>query len=345
MNITFFAIAITVLLGFAGYATDTGMIWVTRARLQNSVDAGVLAAAQELPDSSGAGVVACEFATVKNAVRGMTGKTGSCSGKADVTFEDANTKIKVIAFRTVDPIFGRILAFPSVSVSAQATAKIGSLGSACIFPFFIAMPEVTGKAPFVDPVIFTDDSATTAGGAMRVNNGSNGTGADAVKAAVVTDDQCTDSIVREVNGTVPSGKPGDLNQFVGPPGTAEIDPLAQQAASSCPGDFTSYRTEVSPGQYAWTPGFVPADCPRIVLMPVAQNRSYGSSDTITIDGFVPFYIARVCAPSSGSSCTDPVIGAMDKGDFWGYIVRLDLTSDTYTTYDPKFGTKVVALDG
>ena len=330
--IIFVVLCMTVLIGFAGLGADTGMVWISRARLQNSVDAAVLAAAQELPASdattkAGATSVACNFATVHDAVPGMFGKlaTPTCSGKADVTFPDSTT-VRVTAYRTVQPIFGQVLGFASVEVSAQATAKVGSLGASCIFPFYITKSQLTASPTFFAPIKFTN--ANTAGGAIDVGGGANGV-RDAMSATA-----CASSPPASFEGTVGqtvTTKPGALDQF-----KDGWDTIATAAAtSSCPDKHVStYLTQDAAGRYELLPTITRTNCPRLIVIPVLDGGK--------IAGFIPFYFALKC---DENTCDDPDVGAMTRNDFWGYYVRLDLTSLKYSDYQPEFGTQIVSLSG
>lgn len=334
------AICLTVLIGFAGLSTDTGMIWITRAQLQNSVDAAALAAAQELPASdpastTGATGVACEYATVKNAVPGMFGKITTCSDEADVTFSEGGSAVEVKAYRSVQPIFGQILGFPSVEVSAQATARIGSLAGACVFPFFVTKSQITDNPAFFAPAKFTNDN--DAGGAIDV-----GGGADGVRDAMAPS-ACSAVPPKSFAGAVGDlvdTKNGALDQFK----FGWDDITAAAAASACPNKHLStYLTEPEPGQYELSPMITLSSCPRLVIIPVLENGDYSSGNASgEIVGFIPFYFALKC---NSSTCADPDVGALTRNDFWGYYVRLDLTSLSYSEYDPDYGTKIVSLAG
>jgi hypothetical protein len=235
--IIFVALAIAVLIGFVGVSTDTGMIWITRARLQNSVDAAALAAAQELPAPDAAAEVAprdvaCEYATEHNAVAGMFGETSTCSDKADVTFpeEEGGNAIRVRAYRTVQPIFGRVLGFEETVVWAQATARVGSLGVSCLFPFFITENVITDNPEFYAPVTFTNANfnrdGDDDGGTIDVGHGANGV-RDAMLNTTCTDDAT--SFVGTV-GDDADTKPGAFDQF-----KAAWDEITERAATSaCP---------------------------------------------------------------------------------------------------------------
>lgn len=336
MNIAFFAVALTVLIGFAGLATDSGLVWIYRAELQHSVDAGALAAAQDLPAADVAEPVACDFATVRNAVPEMNGTTATCSGLADVAFPELDdTAVRVTAYRTVQPIFGQILGFPSVDVSASATARIGSLSSTCLFPFFISK-ETFDDTTLFNQIIFSDTTST--GDAIDVASGSGPNGVRGAMEPGACDADPPKSVVGEVDQGIET-KPGDLTQFR--QGWDSIADSAIGPSSSCPNvDVSSYLTLNAAGEQELVPGVTPATCPRLIIIPVVQMTA---SKAGTIVGFVPFYFSRNCNPDNGSTCDDANVGPLEKGDFWGYIVRLELVGLDYTNYQPEFGTKIVAL--
>jgi len=334
--IPFLAVALTIMIGFAGLAADTGMIWVTRANLQNSVDAAVLAAASELPapdplTKDAIRTVACEYSAQRNPVRDMFGTTGDCSGKSDVTFPDSTT-IRVKAYRTVQPVFGQVLGAPAVDVSAEASAKIGSLGSACLFPVFLTTAQITNTTAFFVPVKFVDASA-----AINV-----GSGSSAVRAAM-RDSTCGDAGATSFSGVTGDPVPiktGSATQFQD--GWQDIKTAATQPGSTCPSpEITAYTSLDAAGRVELSPTVTVENCSRLVIVPVL-NAASGSSGTI--QGFIPFYFADICTNSAG--CSVPgITGLVENHKAWGYYVRMDVTSPTYTDYDPKFGTKVVVLSG
>jgi hypothetical protein len=341
--IIFVALAIAVLIGFAGVSTDTGMIWITRARLQNSVDAAALAAAQELPAPDMAGEVAprdiaCEYATEHNAVTGMFGETSTCSDKADVTFEDGGSSIRVKAYRTVQPIFGQVLGFEETVVWAQAKATVGSLGASCLFPFFITEQVLADNPDFYAPVAFRKDNFDTDGnddgGTINVGGGANGV-RDAMLETTCTGEDAT-TLVGTV-GDVVDTKPGDFAQF-----KAAWDTIAGRATTSaCPDpDVSTYLTLID-GEYVLDPAITLATCPRIAIIPVLENGDYGHGNSSgELVGFIPFYFAEKC---NSNTCANTPAGPLTKWDFWGYFVRLDATGLGWTEFDPTFGITIVAL--
>jgi hypothetical protein len=343
--IIFVTIAIAVLIGFAGLSTDGGMLWITRAHLQSSVDAAALAAAQELPATdaaakTGVTVIACEYATEKNAVTGMYGllDPATCSGEADVTFLEGGNAIRVKAYRDVEPIFGQILGFQTVEIWAQATARVGSLGSACLFPFFITEQVLAANDDFYAPVAFTNANFSKAGnddgGTIDV-----GGGADGVRDAMldptcnVPDATTIEGVVGDVVGT----KPGAFDQF-----KAAWNTITSEAATSaCPNkDVSTYLIEVD-GELELDPAITLETCPRAVIIPVLKDGDYsGGNSTGEIVGFIPFYFAEKC---DSNNCFATPAGNLTRNDFWGYFIRLDATGLGYIAYDPDFGTKIVAL--
>jgi hypothetical protein len=329
----FFAVAMTVLIGFAGLATDSGLVWITQAQLQHSVDAAALAAAQDLPESDVAEPVACDFATVRNAVPEMTGATGTtCAGLADVSFLEQDTAVRVTAYRTVQPIFGQVLNFDSIEVSAQATARIGSLGSTCLFPLFVTTDQLTAGTEFYVPIAFAPANT-----AVDV-----GSGSQAVREAM-EELECEGGSPTSFDGAIGQDvpvKPGSATQFKG--GWEAIAEQATSAESACPStDIVTYTIVDAGGDTKLDPSLTTENCPRLILIPILPPGDYGGNSSGVIQGFIPFYFAEYCDTSGG--CPMPNGGTVERHKAWGYYVRMDVTSLTFFDYQPDYGTKVVAL--
>jgi hypothetical protein len=333
--IIFIAICMTVLIGFTGLATDTGMIWITRSRLQNSVDAGALAAAQELPSNSSAQVVACEYATVLNAVPGMTG--ADCGGKADIVFPEADfTEITVTAHRTVQPFFGQIVGFDPVEVSAQATARIGSLGSTCLFPLFLTTDQINpDDTEFFVPVKFSEANT-----AVDVGNGSQAV-EDAMEDQVCEGDGGSPTSISGGIGSEVDIKTGSATQFEA--GWEAIRDKALLPSSACPNpNISTYTTVNASGQTELLPSITIENCPRLIVVPVLPPGNYNGNATGVIQAFVPFYFSNVCEDNNGCTVTG-IATEVENHKAWGYFVHLDLTSLSYSDYQPELGTKIVSL--
>lgn len=340
-----------VLIGFVAIATDTGFIWMNRRTLQNAADAGALAGVQALPeDTTTALSTACDYATSKNAVPSMVGNTGSCGGKADVTFSNGNTKIKVTTYKTINPVFGIALGFASVKIGASATAVVGSIATGCPFPLFQTPEMMPGGTP--SNIQFYTLTAMHLAGYNNQNGNfltvDVGSGAKAVQDAMTNNDCGTPM------GLTMSTEPGNMNGPVGkgfgwrlncatganPPGGT---PSCPSGASACPSaDITPYLVQDPSGLYELSSSITRANCTRLVMIPIFPGpfSQYNGKTTVNILGFAIYYISGYCA---SSSCTVPGIsGTLRNNEAWGYYVRMAAQSDTYIDYN-GLGTKVFAL--
>jgi Flp pilus assembly protein TadG len=342
-----------VLIGFAALATDTGFIWMNRRSLQNSVDAAALAGVQHLPNETTDAIAkGCEYATVKNAVSGMVGKLGTCSSKTDIEIKQtyvANDTIVATAYKTINPIFGLAVGFASVEINATATAIVGSLGSSCPFPIFQTPEMLPGGGP-TSMSFYTLTAMHVAGSDNQQGNFLTvdvGNGANAVLDAMVNGGCGTP--IGPTAGTEPGGKIGKVvdgfqwrincaNGGAPPGGT----PACPAGPSACPSsDISPYLIATPGGQIELSPSVTRQNCTRLVLIPIFPGpfTNYNGKTTVTIQGFAIYYIAGVCG---SATCTHPTLGALKKGDSWGYYVRMATQADQYTAYN-GFGTKVFAL--
>ncbi len=346
------AVAFAVLMGFTAITVDASMVWLNRRVLQNSVDAAALAAAQELPGSpSGARAVGCDYATSKNDVSGMFGKTGSCSGLADVVVGNdsiSNDLVTVTAYKNVTPVFGQLLGMQSKEVSATAQAVVGSAFESCPFPIFMT-EDILPPGTYPDKVAFNGlVKIDFKGDALDVGSGANG-----VEEGMYGNN-CNSAV--EI-GEVVQNKPGEMT---GPllrgfewriycaggnaskPNNSPACPTGMPGASTCPNaNMTNYL--VTSNGTSQLPGTINrATCPRLVIVPVLDGTTAdydrGKSSGHVL-GFAYFYIGGVC---SSVTCNNTPVGSLQKGDSWGYYVKAAFISDLYTDYD-GYGTKVVAL--
>lgn len=124
--ISFVAI-LSILCGIVALVTDVGILYVNRIQLQKSLDAAVMAGAQELPvDSSGAIAVAQQYAA-------MNGKT---EDNVNVEVINGNNTIRANGTRMVNLMFAKIFGQNFSNVNAKARANIGIIvGYTGIVPF------------------------------------------------------------------------------------------------------------------------------------------------------------------------------------------------------------------
>jgi hypothetical protein len=369
------SLMIMVLIGFVALATDTGMIWMNRRSLQNSVDAAALAGVQHLPEeATTATAKGCEYATVKNAVSSMFGKLSMCSDLADVEIKTTyypNDTITVTAYKTINPIFGIAVGFGSVEAMASATAIVGSVGSACGVPLFqtvdlLEAGGVWGSSGVVlnkATIMKTSDSASGNFLGLQVDGSSS---ASDLRNALGNGARCTGENVPEYSGDATTN-PGNMD------GPIDQGMATRQAGWTAQGNCLSpYATDYlrSDGNL-WkyplgTEGnvlFTPSTCYRMVVIPILEGTivdftSFNGSKTATIKGFAMFYIANWCGNSrdpkvQSGTCPapDPILNSdgtittfpdLNKAEIWGYYVGFIAASDDYVGFN-GLGTKVFAL--
>jgi len=115
-TIILITILITVLVGMAAMVTDAGAVYVTRARLQNAVDAAALAALQDLPNNP---TQALDTA--------LTYGQADCPPDSVVDTPqvlESDRAVFVSAHKTVKYGLARILGIDSKIVDAQAMARL-----------------------------------------------------------------------------------------------------------------------------------------------------------------------------------------------------------------------------
>jgi Flp pilus assembly protein TadG len=358
---------IMVLIGFAAIATDTGVIWMNRRSLQNAVDAAALAGVQHLPeDATKAIEMGCEYGTVKNAVSGMFGKSGSCAGKTDIhvqTTYAANDTIKATAFKHINPIFGRALGWNGLDAGATATAIVGSLGSACGVPLFQTVDLLqaggvwgTNGVILNKPTIMkTSDSGTGNFLALQVDGSSSGSD---FRNALGNGARCAGQNAPEYSGTATTN-PGKMT---GPTDQGMSDRKAGWTAQgNCLSSFATDYLRSDGNLWKFPLGtsgnvqLTPTTCFRMVVIPIldgsyVQYTSFNGSKPAKIKGFAVFYIANWCGNSSDpkvkSKVCDPPAGMsfppLNDAEIWGYYVGFLAANDDYTGYN-GLGTKVFAL--
>ena len=348
------SIMFMVLIGFVALATDSGMIWMNRRSLQNAADAAALAGVQQLPEDTGTAMsVACDYAGVKNAVPSMYGKSGACSSTADVAIYQTyapNDTIKVTTYKQINPIFGIALGFGSIEIGASATAVVGSIASSCPFPIF-QTPEMMPGGSASNLQFYTLTAMHLSGSDNQQGNFLTvdvGNGARAVRDAMMNKD-CGVQIGPTAN-TKPGGSVGPvLDGFQwriycasGSGTQPNQSPSCPAGPSACPSpDISQYLVLSSTGQYELEPTINRDNCTRLVVLPIFPGPfgQYTGNETVSILGFAFYYISGVCLDPT---CSHPTLGEMNKGDSWGYYVRMAGQADQYTGYN-GFGTKIFAL--
>jgi len=125
-TVVLFALALTIIMGFGSLVIDVGTSMVERRHLQNAIDAAVLAATTELPDTTRAAEVANEYIELN----------GYPPSALTISFHDADTKMSIVASAPVEYGFARIFGFASGAVGAGSSAAVQPMGGAFEYALF-----------------------------------------------------------------------------------------------------------------------------------------------------------------------------------------------------------------
>jgi hypothetical protein len=326
-----FALTALVMIACVALVTDTGQLWIYRRHLQNAVDAAALAGVQQLPnDTTGARALACDYATVKNGVPGMT---VSCGG-SDITIYQTygpNDTIKVVAHRTVTPMLGGLFGWPTITIHAHATALIGSAVSGCIFPLGQTQDLLQASGVW-------GGSGITLNKATILKNGSNGE-----PLGLQVYDSSSKSDWRNVVGsalgcdatqdTTATTSPG---AYVGPLDKGLEERKAKwEAQGNCPSNDPTVYLQADGTLKNGSVTLTRETCYRIVQIPLldANSADLGGAATWKIKGFANFYIANWCGQSStpkvqSNTCPAPsppfpAGQQLQGGEVWGYYIGLE----------------------
>jgi len=124
-----FALALSVLLGFAAIVIDLGLVFIEKQNFQTAVDAAALAAAQELPDTPAATKTALEYLN-------SNGYVDDEETDFEITFENSDQKININGSKKVDYTLAKVLGISDTTVYPVASAQGGGVGGAFNYTLF-----------------------------------------------------------------------------------------------------------------------------------------------------------------------------------------------------------------
>jgi Flp pilus assembly protein TadG len=119
--LVFVAIFIVVLLGFTAVVIDGGRLYTEKSKLQNALDAAVLAGAQGLRTSK---------ARASELAINVSEKNGYKVVESDLEYPTTNDTIKVVKQVNVPMTFAKVIGINSSTVKATASAKVAPLTKA-----------------------------------------------------------------------------------------------------------------------------------------------------------------------------------------------------------------------
>lgn len=136
-----FAAMLLVLSGMVSLVTDVGILYVNRIQLQKSLDAAVMAGAQELPtDGPGAIAMAKQYANIN----------GKAADNVAVEVINGNNSIRANGTRTVNLLFAKIFGQNTSTVNAKARANIGIIiGYTGVVPFGLQQKTLTFGVDYI----------------------------------------------------------------------------------------------------------------------------------------------------------------------------------------------------
>ncbi|MDX9871480.1 MAG: pilus assembly protein TadG-related protein [Clostridia bacterium] len=149
--IVLLALAFTVLAGASGMVVDVGAAYIEKNALQNALDAAVLAAAQELPDTAAARNMAIEYAE----------KNGVTLSPADITFENGNKRIRISHTDSQENYFLKLFNIDFFDINARAGAEMG--GAHPIFDYALFSGSTTEQ-------LFINGGGWTIQGSVHTND-------------------------------------------------------------------------------------------------------------------------------------------------------------------------------
>jgi len=111
-TIILFSMILTALMGFGAIAVDVGRVVIEKSLLQNAIDATVLSAAQDLPDTAKVTATANQYIQ----------SNGFSPSDIAITFSDSDTTVNITASKNIDYTLARVLGFTSATVHPEASA-------------------------------------------------------------------------------------------------------------------------------------------------------------------------------------------------------------------------------
>lgn len=301
------------LIALVGLSVDVGRVVFTRTDLQKAADAAAFAAAQELPNDNAAEQVAQTYVA-----------ENSPGAVANVQFANTyatNDTVTVTASRRVDYAFVKVLGLDGTTVTARATARVGSfVGGAGLMPWglvacddqdddgcdlaqnncYQGMDEETGMPIFsqnVDCTLKFGAGSNSGGdfGALALD----GTGANTYRESIK-------------NGTRNAFRKGqqvmaETGNMSGPTKQGLDDRLSQPQPAGCTGSPVKKNADGTSSIVAGC-----ENSPQIVIIPVVDQ--IGNPEPSTIIGFAFMYLYKD-QPGNGNNSTV-------KGQFLEFVTEL-----------------------
>jgi Flp pilus assembly protein TadG len=160
--IALFAVVLVGFTGMLGLVVDVGYYYVEHARLQNGVDAAVLAGASQLPSTTSAQTMAASYAQ----------RNGLLKGTLVSTFSNGNNRLDVTYTEHFQTFFLNLLGFTGVDIKVAAAAQLAGSSGPFNYTIFSGsdfdMLPLNGSRLYVDGSVHSDDNLKINGSNITV---------------------------------------------------------------------------------------------------------------------------------------------------------------------------------
>lgn len=248
------SVCMVAFMGFVALVTDVGMLMLKKQQLVNSIDAAVLAGAQELPGNPVQAIGVARDYVARNSID---------PDELTINVSANGKSITISGNKTVEMIFAKCLGFNTETVSASATADVEGITSFTgIVPVTISDREMSGVS-FGQLLTLkytnTELGPGNFGGLALGGNGAN----------TYRDNLCNGYSGKLRVGDRVDTEPGNMAG----PTTQGFEERIARCHDRC--TFTNYLH----------------GCPRIVVIPIHQyDPNIHGRYTVTIVGFAAFFL-------------------------------------------------------
>lgn len=364
-TLVFVAIAMSVLLGFAAFATDIGIMLHAQRLAQTAADSAAIAGATSLHYGDSAAAAAARndaaangFTDGKNGVTVSVSTPPSSSEVGNPVFA-ASGFIKVTVTKTVPGYFMRVFNHNSMNISASAVATNRANGDTCIYvlnqsapdamelqgSFNVAAPNcgIIVDSSSGDALNFGGSSGTLKAGAVSVVGGASGQTGDSTPTPTLNAAPASDPLAWEPTPSY------NLSNCTGTGTTYTLTGNVVGSASNSVvcygGNVTLKNAYLAPGTYVFTGN--------VTLSGFIYGPSDGSTsgtvnttlDTANGQG-VTLYIASgsiSTTTNSNINLTAPVSESTVQPPYNGLLIYQPLTNSNTMTF--QTGNSIGTITG
>lgn len=316
-------ILMVVLLGITALATDLGLAFWQKSKLQSAADASALAGVQLLPDDPQRARDLAKQWAAKNEIDESDGlEVAVTSGLA------TNDTISVRVRRDSPAFFARVLGFLNFDVRSKAVARVGSPQGLRYFVPFAVLESSLANLDTGDPAtIKYNQQDSSQGNSLLLDLPTStpcGGGADALYCNILNGSQeayC--AYGQEYPGcssTVPTKTGqnfGKINQAL-----QDLIDLTSEACDEFGEVFVPSPESASDmiliDRCNPYPPYYATDSKRVIIIPVIESLPSGTSAPVTILRFALFFVTSLTCSQGQGSCDLKGIYVENVSNFFAY---------------------------